>query len=131
MAGTTDVSDSPPFTLPPLVTNLFPFLKPKAPVSGNDVSVTRPKDVSGEKEAQNSSYDTVSFPYNPPTNAEPLKVEAEPSSGKTSNPLIIWQVYALGGFLVLKWAWARWNERKATDKDDQENDDGQPSGGQA
>ncbi|KAF3570386.1 hypothetical protein F2Q69_00061551 [Brassica cretica] len=61
-------------------------------------------------------------------NAEPLKLEAEPSSGSTSNSLVIWQVYALGGFLVLKWAWARWNERNATSdkKEDDDADDQAP-----
>ncbi|KAJ0253544.1 Uncharacterized protein HA466_0112150 [Hirschfeldia incana] len=118
-------SDSPPFQLklPSFVVNLFPFLQPKSPasVSGADGG---PKLVSKEKESQNSK---VSFPYNPPKNAEPLKVEAEPSSGSTSNSLVIWQVYALGGFLVLKWAWARWNERNEAKKstDDNEDDDDQ------
>ncbi|VVB05459.1 unnamed protein product [Arabis nemorensis] len=98
MAGTTDDrshgSDSPPFTLPPFVSNLFPFLKPKAPVSVIDVNVPKPKDVSGDdKEPQNS---TVSFPYKPPTNEEPLKVEAEPSPGRTSNSFVIWQLESLG-----------------------------------
>ncbi|CAF2268588.1 unnamed protein product [Brassica rapa] len=63
------------------------------------------------KESHNSS---VSFPYNPAKNMEPLKFEAEGSSGRTSNSFVLWQVYALGGFLVLKWACARWNERKET-----------------
>ncbi|KAL0714206.1 hypothetical protein Bca4012_021185 [Brassica carinata] len=117
-------SDSPPpfqLKLPSFVVNLFPFLKPKplAPVNGADGG---PKPTGGDKETQNSK---VSFPYNPPNSTEPLKVEAEPSSGSTSNSLVIWQVYALGGFLVLKWAWARWNERNATSdkKDDGDDDD--------
>lgn len=25
--------------------------------------------------------------------------------------LLVFQVYALGGFMVLKWMWARWRER--------------------
>lgn len=36
------------------------------------------------------------------------------------------QVYALGGFLVLKWIWARWQERRRDqneDENDDENDD--------
>ncbi|CAH8385222.1 unnamed protein product [Eruca vesicaria subsp. sativa] len=119
------VSDSPQLQLPSFVVNLFPFLKPKSPPNGADGG---PKPTGGDKETQNSK---VSFPYNPPKNAEPLKCEAEPSSGSTSNSLVIWQVYALGGFLVLKWAWARWNERndkkKTTDgNDDAEDDDQAP-----
>ncbi|XP_009115931.1 uncharacterized protein LOC103841161 [Brassica rapa] len=118
-------SDSSPhqLKLPSFVVNLFPFLQPKSPasVNGADGAPKPTVGVSKDKETQNS---TVSFPYNPPKSAEPLKVEAEPSSGSTSNSLVIWQVYALGGFLVLKWAWARWNERNATsDKKEEEEDD--------
>jgi hypothetical protein len=41
-------------------------------------------------------------------------------------------VYALGGFIVLKWIWARWQERNERDKkassdDNQSNDDGYQS----
>uniref|UniRef100_A0A1J3DBW6 Uncharacterized protein n=1 Tax=Noccaea caerulescens TaxID=107243 RepID=A0A1J3DBW6_NOCCA len=121
-------SDSPPLNIPAFVTNLFAFLQPKAPAAVNDASVPKPTVVSGEKDRQNSTVETVSFPYNPPTNTEPLKVEAEVSSGKTSNSLVIWQVYALGGFLVLKWAWARWNERnERSKKKEATDDDDQPS----
>ncbi|CAN6977135.1 hypothetical protein IGI04_037368 [Brassica rapa subsp. trilocularis] len=116
-------SSPPQLKLPSFVVNLFPFLQPKSPasVNGADGAPKPAAGVSKDKETQNS---TVSFPYNPPKSAEPLKVEAEPSSGSTSNSLVIWQVYALGGFLVLKWAWARWNERNATsDKKEEEEDD--------
>ncbi|CAA7019230.1 unnamed protein product [Microthlaspi erraticum] len=118
-------SDSPPLKLPDFVTNIFSFLQPKAPPAVIDAGVPKP---TGEKDRQNSTVETVSFPYNPPTNTEPLKVEAEVSSSKTSNNLVIWQVYALGGFLVLKWAWARWNERnERSNKKDATDDDDQPS----
>ncbi|XP_038886165.1 uncharacterized protein LOC120076415 [Benincasa hispida] len=53
-------------------------------------------------------------------------VEAEADvSGKTSNPAVIWQVYALGGFLILSWAWARWKERRPQRRsnDDEEDED--------
>ncbi|EOA24913.1 hypothetical protein CARUB_v10018204mg [Capsella rubella] len=118
-------SDSSPLKLPPFISNLFPFLKPKPPVTTTDANGGS-KAVSGEKEPQNS---VVSFPYNPPKSAaEPLKVEVEPSSGRTSNSVILWQVYALGGFLVLKWAWARWNERnERSDKKESTGDEDQPS----
>ncbi|KAJ4890107.1 hypothetical protein Rs2_29855 [Raphanus sativus] len=115
--------DSPPppqLNLPSFVVNLFPFLKPKSPANVTDGG---PKPTGGDKETQNS---TVSFPYNPPKSTEPLKVEAEPSSGTTSNSLVIWQVYALGGFLVLKWAWARWNERNEKKKSTDDDDDQAP-----
>lgn len=39
--------------------------------------------------------------------------------------ILLFQVYALGGFLVLKWAWARWNERnERSDKKETGEDDG-------
>ncbi|KAH6761898.1 hypothetical protein C2S52_019331 [Perilla frutescens var. hirtella] len=59
----------------------------------------------------------------PRQNLEPVKLEAEADeAGQTTNPLILWQVYALGGFLVMRWAWMRWNERKG-----QKKSDGDPS----
>lgn len=42
----------------------------------------------------------------------PIELEAEEPAGRTSNPVVLWQVYALGGFLVMRWIWARWQERK-------------------
>ncbi|KAG7560561.1 hypothetical protein ISN45_Aa05g020790 [Arabidopsis thaliana x Arabidopsis arenosa] len=116
---------SPPIKLPPFITNLFSFLQPKPPPATIDANAPKP---TGEKEPQKSTYETVSFPYNPPKTAEPIKFEAEPSPGRTSNSVILWQVYALGGFLVLKWAWARWNERnERSDKNEATGDDDQPS----
>ncbi|KAL4182416.1 hypothetical protein AMTRI_Chr11g93250 [Amborella trichopoda] len=39
-----------------------------------------------------------------------VKLQAEDSA---TSPKNMWQVYALGGFMVLRWIWARWKERKA------------------
>ncbi|XP_020203994.1 uncharacterized protein LOC109789446 [Cajanus cajan] len=42
-----------------------------------------------------------------------LQVESDHSSAaKTSNPFVIWQVYAVGAIMISTWIWARWNERK-------------------
>ncbi|KAL2324908.1 hypothetical protein Fmac_023966 [Flemingia macrophylla] len=42
-----------------------------------------------------------------------LQVESEHSSvAKTSNPFLLWQVYAIGAVMISTWIWARWNERK-------------------
>ncbi|CAA0814390.1 Unknown protein [Striga hermonthica] len=46
-----------------------------------------------------------------------LEVETEVSDQST-NPLFLWQVYAIGGFYVLRWAWMRWNEGKGQKKSD-------------
>ncbi|XP_073297565.1 uncharacterized protein [Primulina huaijiensis] len=47
---------------------------------------------------------------------ETESVEAEPNT----NPILLWQVYAIGGFFILRWAWTRWNERKGRKKSDNE-----------
>lgn len=85
-------SSPPQLKLPSFVVNLFPFLQPKSPspANGADGAPKPAGGVSKDKETQNS---TVSFPYNPPKSTEPLKLEAEPSSGSTSNSLVIWQVF--------------------------------------
>ncbi|KAL0403577.1 UNVERIFIED_CONTAM: hypothetical protein Sradi_1998500 [Sesamum radiatum] len=51
----------------------------------------------------------------------PLKLEAEAEEGeRNTNPVLLWQVYAIGGFFILRWAWTRWNERKGQKKSDDE-----------
>jgi len=45
----------------------------------------------------------------------------------TSPCLDLLQVYALGGFIILRWAWAKWQERKAKTKKDSSNEDQPPS----
>ncbi|KAK9024063.1 hypothetical protein V6N11_004244 [Hibiscus sabdariffa] len=59
----------------------------------------------------------------------PLEFESEECLGRTSNPIVLWQVYAVGGIFLLKWIWARWKERKemgskkeSADEDEQEQE---------
>ncbi|KAI0515770.1 hypothetical protein KFK09_008437 [Dendrobium nobile] len=47
----------------------------------------------------------------------PLKLEVEDSS-EDMNPRNMWQVYALGGFMLAKWIWARWKERRGNSQED-------------
>ncbi|XWS75259.1 hypothetical protein CRYUN_Cryun01aG0070700 [Craigia yunnanensis] len=56
----------------------------------------------------------------------PLEFEAEECVGRTSNPIVLWQVYAIGGFFLLKWIWARWKERKEMGSKKESDDDEQP-----
>ncbi|CAA7400199.1 unnamed protein product [Spirodela intermedia] len=42
---------------------------------------------------------------------ESLKLEVE-ESAESMSPRNMWQVYALGGFMVLSWVWGRWKERR-------------------
>ncbi|KAL5569525.1 hypothetical protein UlMin_026100 [Ulmus minor] len=85
--------------------------------------------VVGDEEGNRSESrkpDVVTFPKAQLVVPPPVAVENE-ETGKTSNPIIIWQVYALGGFLVLRWIWARWNERKGQKEDSDDNDDEHPA----
>ncbi|KQK11726.1 uncharacterized protein LOC100836745 [Brachypodium distachyon] len=67
--------------------------------------------------------------------APPIKLEEEegvapPSAGadadaeETMAPRNLWQVYALGAFIILRWGWAKWKESK--DRDDDSPDDQSP-----
>ncbi|XP_021890639.1 uncharacterized protein LOC110809191 [Carica papaya] len=92
--------------------------QPKAPIAGD-----------GEGESGKTSVGRVSFPNVAPKVPEPLGLEAEESAGRTSNPVVLWQVYALGGFLILRWVWARWTERNERDakKESPDDDDQTPA----
>ncbi|KAL2944336.1 Undecaprenyl-diphosphatase [Bienertia sinuspersici] len=54
-----------------------------------------------------------------------VKLDSEDVQEDT-NPLILWQVYALGGFILLKWAWGKWQERKGKAKNDSTGEDQPP-----
>lgn len=98
--------------------HIFPPLKPKT----NHASPPSPQQVSAE-ETETYKPEVVTFPDTRQT-IPPLKLEAEELE-KNSNPAILWQVYALGGFIVLRWVWARWKERR-TPKNGP-SDEGEPS----
>ncbi|XP_059429447.1 uncharacterized protein LOC132163252 [Corylus avellana] len=114
------------FSLFPKFKLEFPFLKPgpKAEV-GVKEEVKREIVVGGNEgeEGMVEKPDVVKFAERKAFAPPPLVVEAEESSAKTSNPVILWQVYALGGFLVLRWMWARWQERTKKGPSDNENDE--------
>ncbi|KAI6669247.1 hypothetical protein NL676_004132 [Syzygium grande] len=102
----------------------FPFqFRKKEPIPAKE-----PEPAGGESEGGSTSEkpDVVRFPHKSSEPPPPLKLEVEEEPGKTSNPVILWQVYALGGFLILKWVWGRWQERKARKgSDDQATEDAQ------
>ncbi|KAG4201623.1 hypothetical protein ERO13_A05G289401v2 [Gossypium hirsutum] len=85
-------------------------------------------DASVEKEEQIEIAKPPSvFMGNRRKNPPPLEFEAEECLGRTSNPIVLGQVYAIGGFFLLKWIWARWNERKEMgSKKEASDDDEQP-----
>ncbi|KAH7537015.1 hypothetical protein FEM48_Zijuj03G0047200 [Ziziphus jujuba var. spinosa] len=86
----------------------FPFFKPKpkAGFSGEEDGERKAVVDDERNQSETQKPDMVKFPKAQLVAPPPVAVESE-EHGKTSNP-----VYALGGFLVLRWIWARWNERK-------------------
>ncbi|XP_042513510.1 uncharacterized protein LOC122088343 [Macadamia integrifolia] len=77
-------------------------------------SKTITKEPRVDKEVREAKKpDMVRFPDSQ-RDIPPLKLEVEESE-KGTDPRILWQVYALGGFFILKWILARWNERRPKD----------------
>ncbi|KAL3520818.1 hypothetical protein ACH5RR_018967 [Cinchona calisaya] len=72
--------------------------------------------VVGELEVQTAKTTVVKFPRPTEENLPSIKLEADEVEEKSTNPVLLWQVYAIGGFLVLRWAWTRWNERRGRKK---------------
>ncbi|XP_031278575.1 uncharacterized protein LOC116137031 [Pistacia vera] len=118
------------------ILSLFPKFELKLPFLNK-----QPKQVEsvGVKEGQKTSVESENVSVKPslvrfPDSARQiiparLEFEAEEPAGRTSNPVVLWQVYALGGFLVLRWVWARWKERKeqAAKKDSSDDNDDTPA----
>ncbi|KAM1175629.1 hypothetical protein ACFX19_028604 [Malus domestica] len=106
------------FSLFPKFKLQFPFLKqePEGVVVADE---PRKEDEGTESNIQKPVV--VSFPKAQVAAPPPVAVEYEEPITKTSNPIIFWQLSALGGYLVLRWIWARWQERR--DKKDGSSDD--------
>ncbi|XVE68661.1 hypothetical protein DITRI_Ditri09bG0086600 [Diplodiscus trichospermus] len=83
------------------------------------------KQIDDETKGSSKAADVVKFSETRPAVPPPLKLEAE-ETGRTSNQIILWQVYAIGGFFLLKWIWARWKERKEMGSKKESSDDEQP-----
>ncbi|KAI7749845.1 hypothetical protein M8C21_027510 [Ambrosia artemisiifolia] len=114
-----------------LFSNLFtqiinfrlPFLPP-AKKEVMKVETERKAVVRDGEVVEVSKTATVTFPDGRKKTVEPLKLESEDAERET-NPVVLWQVYVIGGFFILKWAWGRWNEHKERNKPS--DDDDQPS----
>nr|XP_043632903.1 uncharacterized protein LOC122604068 [Erigeron canadensis] len=63
---------------------------------------------------------TVTYPDGRSKTVGSLKLESEDME-KDTNPAVLWQVYAIGGILILKWAWGQWNERRDRKKPSNED----------
>ncbi|XP_010243285.1 PREDICTED: uncharacterized protein LOC104587387 [Nelumbo nucifera] len=88
----------------------FRIIFPPSKQETNVVSVAT--DIVEESKAQKPDF--VRFP-DVRTEYPPLKLEDDEVVQESSSRNM-WQVYALGGFMILRWIWARWKERR--DKDD-------------
>ncbi|KAM6584293.1 hypothetical protein CsatB_011295 [Cannabis sativa] len=126
---TNEVNPNQPVNIFSLFTKFihqFPFFKPKPNTESASVAEVEPRQGRAAVDGGESSKpDIVRFPKAQLAVPPPVAVENH-ETGKTSNPVIIWQVYALGGFLVLKWVLARWKERKGQ-KDDSSDEDQPPA----
>lgn len=99
----------------------LPFKFPLAKKEAAKVETERKATVRGGEVTEVKKTTTVTFPdARSKTTAPPLKLESEDADRQT-NPLVLWQVYAVGGFFVLKWAWGRWNERRERKKPSNED----------
>ncbi|KAL5139332.1 hypothetical protein HKD37_10G029278 [Glycine soja] len=85
----------------------LPFLPPK------------PEEPKLEAQAQQEGPKPgrVQFPKSQVAVISSSPLQAEPDAdhspaAKTTNPLILWQIYAIGAIAISSWVWARWNERK-------------------
>ncbi|XP_059628404.1 uncharacterized protein LOC132271136 [Cornus florida] len=96
------------FQKPPF-SDFFPF-KREATEKKSEASVSEKPATTVVEKAEESKRVAVKFPDTRPE-IPPLKLEAEEGEQNT-NPVVLWQVYAVGGFFILKWLWARWNERR-------------------
>ncbi|KAF8403195.1 hypothetical protein HHK36_011294 [Tetracentron sinense] len=92
----------------------FPQLKQETKV---EVVAEEPKK-TGDEESKTQKLDVVRF-SGTRQSIPPLKLEVE-ESAQGMSPGNMWQVYALGGFMILRWLWARWNERRAKDDSPEE-----------
>ncbi|XP_015583705.3 uncharacterized protein LOC8263589 isoform X2 [Ricinus communis] len=108
---------------------IFPKFEFKFLKFGNNLDPKVEKVLNKEKEktGSNKPGDVVKFADPKPITPPPLKIENQEAS-KLSHPLVLLPVYALGGFIILKWVWARWKERKerakqASSGDDQSSDE--------
>ncbi|KAJ1435849.1 hypothetical protein SESBI_04804 [Sesbania bispinosa] len=115
------------FSFFPKLNLQLPFLpqpKPKLQLEENKDKVSIPNPEGPKRNLAWFPKTQVVVP--PPLQAEP---EPENSNHKTSNPFIIWQVYALGAIIISRWVWARWNERKDRGRSpNDDRDEGRQSG---
>ncbi|MCD7468919.1 hypothetical protein HAX54_007473 [Datura stramonium] len=108
---TDDQQSKPTNPLISFISSVLQLFKPPPPSKKIEPAATSdPKPTaSGEEEEKPA---VVKFPRQ---DLPSLKLESEGAEPNT-NPVVLWQVYAIGGFFVLRWAWSRWKERRGNKK---------------
>ncbi|XAR72170.1 hypothetical protein NMG60_11018719 [Bertholletia excelsa] len=106
---------------PKLQGTLFNFPPWKREAKSEAVLPEKPEKTVPRREEEEKKPVVARFPRSQPE-IPSLKLEAE-GSEQSTNPIVLWQVYAIGGFFILRWALARWKERKPKKK----SSDGEPS----
>ncbi|XP_015170355.1 uncharacterized protein [Solanum tuberosum] len=108
-----DQQNNPTNPLASFISSVLQLFKPPPPSSKKIEPIAATSDLkpiaSAEKEEKAA---VVKFPRQ---DLPSLKLETEGAEPNT-NPIVLWQVYAIGGFFVLRWAWSRWNERRGNRK---------------
>ncbi|XP_071732985.1 uncharacterized protein [Rutidosis leptorrhynchoides] len=120
-----DKSHLPPNPFSPIISKFTEVLSllfpPSPPAKVETVSNAAGDAVSlGSEVAEDTKPVSVRFPVAPTTDGGPLKLESEEME-KDTNPAVLWQVYAIGGFFIMKWALARWKERRINKKPSNED----------
>ncbi|TKY51701.1 hypothetical protein E2542_SST23220 [Spatholobus suberectus] len=112
----TAVPEESPKQSPPNLFSFFPkfnfelpFLPPKPKPK------PEPQEPNPHQEAPKPNV--VRFPKTQVVAVSSSPLQAEPdangsATAKTTNPFILWQVYAFGAVMISTWLWAKWNERK-------------------
>ncbi|ESW15828.1 hypothetical protein PHAVU_007G105600 [Phaseolus vulgaris] len=116
----TDTEEQPPKHSPPNLFSLFPkihFQFPFLPLQPQPSPPPPPPQSNPRDEAPNLKSNVVRFPKTQAAlvSSTPLQAEIDASNSpaaRTTNPLLLWQIYALGTIAISTWVWARWNERK-------------------
>ncbi|KAL7184806.1 hypothetical protein ACSBR2_026863 [Camellia fascicularis] len=88
------------------------------------VSSEQPMSTIGDESVKEEVKPVAVKVPNPCPDMPSLKLQADECDQNT-NPIVLWQVYAIGGFFILRWALARWKERMAKKKlaDEETSDD--------
>ncbi|XP_059307644.1 uncharacterized protein LOC132059143 [Lycium ferocissimum] len=118
MADTTtttasdDQQNKPTNPIMSFICGVLQFFKPPPP-NNNKIEETTSDPKPTVSVIKEEKPDVVKFPKQDLETS--LKLESEGTETNT-NPVVLWQVYAIGGFFVLRWAWSRWNERRGNKK---------------